>query len=120
MSLALQDSVLACILLFPIYDWFTDGFDTASITKEIRKAGVAPDDLIVVESEAALCEVIGSRFPSVRVWSADACDLEALMDRVGEPPVKTIVFSLPFLSMDDGDRHRILDAAFTILAPEAS
>ncbi len=94
------------------------GGGTGSITKAIRKAGVAADDLIVVESEAALCEVIGSRFPGVRVWPADACDLEALVDRAGAPPVKTIVSSLPFLSMDDGDCLRILAAAFAVLAPQ--
>ncbi len=94
------------------------GGGTGNITRAIRKAGVAPGDLIVVEREAALCEVIGSRFPDVRIWRADASELEVLVDRAGALPVKTIVSSLPFLSMDDGDRRRILDAAFAVLAPD--
>ncbi len=87
------------------------GGGTGSITRAICKAGVAP-------SEAALCEVIGSRFPGVRIWRADASELEVLVGRAGALPVKTIVSSLPFLLMDDGDRHHILDAAFAVLAPD--
>ncbi len=94
------------------------GGGTGSITRAICKAGVAPSDLIVVEREAALCEVIGSRFPGVRIWRADANELKVLVDRAGALPVKTIVSSLPFLLMDDGDRHHILDAAFAVLAPD--
>ena len=94
------------------------GGGTGSITRAICKAGVAPGDLIVVERESALCEIISSRFPGVRIWRADASELEVLLDRAGALPVKTIVSSLPFLSMDDGDRHRILDAAFAVLAPD--
>jgi len=94
------------------------GGGTGNITKAIRKAGVPAKDLIVVESETALCRVIGSRFPGVRVWQADACDLEKLVDRAGAPVVKTIVSSLPFLLMNDRVCHRILDAAFAVLADD--
>ena len=91
------------------------GGGTGNITRAIRHAGVSSKDLVVVESEAALCQVIGSRFPGVRVWQADACDLETLVDRAGAPHVKTIVSSLPFLSMNDDVCHRILEAAFAVL-----
>ena len=91
------------------------GGGTGSITRAILRAGVAPEDLIVVEREAKLCRIIQARFPRVRVLRADAGELDRLMTELGETRIKAVVSSLPLLSLDRSDCRRILSAAFTVL-----
>ena len=94
------------------------GGGTGNITKAILRAGVAPEDLIVVEREAKLCRIIQARFPGVRVLCADARKLDALLADAGITDVKAVVSGLPLLSMEQEDCRQILRAAFAALGPE--
>jgi phosphatidylethanolamine/phosphatidyl-N-methylethanolamine N-methyltransferase len=91
------------------------GGGTGSITRAILRAGVAPEDLIVVEREAKLSKILRVKFPGVRVLCADAGDLDRLLAGAGITKVKTVVSSLPLLSLDKADCRRILHAAFAVL-----
>ncbi len=93
------------------------GGGTGSITRAILRAGVAPQDLIVVEREAKLCKVIARHYPGVRVLCADARELKPLLDNAGIGPVKAVVSSLPLVAMVKDDCSQILAAAFAVLAP---
>ena len=95
------------------------GGGTGSITRAILDAGrVAPENLIVIEREARLCAIVASRCPGARVICGDAADLGRLLERAGVARVRTIVSSLPFLSMRDADNRRIFSAAFAALAED--
>ena len=94
------------------------GGGTGSITKAILRAGVAPEDLIVVEREAKLCRVIEARFPGVRVLCADARRLDELLAEAGVTRVKAVVSGLPLLAMDQDDCREVLGAAFSALDAE--
>lgn len=95
------------------------GGGTGSITRAILDTGrVAPKNLVVVEREARLCAIIATRCPGVRVVCGDAADLGALLSKAGVTRVRTIVSSLPFLSMRNSDNRRIFDAAFAALAED--
>ena len=94
------------------------GGGTGSITRAIVAAGVVPGDLFVIEREAALCDVIASRCPGVRVLRGDARDLQSLLRHAGASNVKAIVSGLPFLSLEKHVGRRILNAAFAVLAED--
>lgn len=94
------------------------GGGTGNVTKAILESGGARDGLIVIEREAALCDVISKRFPNVKVMRANACDLEALLRSAGVTHVKTVVSGLPLLSLENEDCHKILDSAFSVLGDD--
>lgn len=91
------------------------GAGTGRMTEAILNAGVAPENLVVVERESQLCKVIEQRYPQVRVLCADAGDLVSLLRDMGVSQVSTIVSSLPFLAIKNEDCRRILDAAMNVL-----
>ncbi len=93
------------------------GGGTGSITRAILDAGVARQDLIVVEREAELCKFISKRYPGVRVLCADARDLKSLLTHAGIGPVKAVVSGLPLVAMTRKDCRRILAGAFAVLVP---
>jgi phosphatidylethanolamine/phosphatidyl-N-methylethanolamine N-methyltransferase len=94
------------------------GGGTGSITKAILNAGVAPQDLIVLEREAKLCRLLMQRYPGVRVHCDDARELDRLIARNGGERVKAVVSGLPLLSMERRDCRRLLRAAFSVLADD--
>lgn len=94
------------------------GGGTGCITDAILRAGVAPENLIIVEREPEFCELIASRFPDVNVLCADARDLTAILRRTSVRPVKAIVSSLPLLTIKDAECRQILESAFSVLAHE--
>lgn len=94
------------------------GGGTGSITKALLKAGVAPEDLVVVEREPALCEAIAARCPGVRVLCADASKLESLLRGAGIRKVKAVVSGLPILAMERKACREVLSAAFSVLQGE--
>lgn len=94
------------------------GGGTGSITKAILKAGIPPQDLIVVEREATLCRILARRYPGVRVLCADARQLNRLLAQAGVTRVKAVVSGLPLLSLERRDCHRLLHTAFSVLAED--
>lgn len=95
------------------------GGGTGNITQALLDAGVPIRSLIVVECEAALCEVLAARLPDVRLLCGDARNLAALLSDAGiTQPIKTVVSGLPLLCLTRDDCQQILGAAFDILAPD--
>lgn len=91
------------------------GGGTGCVTEAIIRAGVAPQDLITIEREPEFCELIASRVPESVVLCADARDLDALIRSPAFPRVKTIVSSLPLLSIKNPECRQILESAFAVL-----
>jgi phosphatidylethanolamine/phosphatidyl-N-methylethanolamine N-methyltransferase len=94
------------------------GAGTGRVTRALLDTGIAADDLLVVEREAAFCELLASRFPEARVVRGDARTLEPLLTRAGVGPVKAVVSSLPLLSLPNADRRAVLSQAFAVLGPD--
>lgn len=93
------------------------GGGTGSITRALIARAAHPDDVVVVEREASLCERLTARFPGVRVIHGDARALKPLLAAHGIGPVKAIVSGLPLRSLSDPCREAIIGAAFSVLAP---
>jgi phosphatidylethanolamine/phosphatidyl-N-methylethanolamine N-methyltransferase len=93
------------------------GGGTGSITRAILRAGVSPQDLFVFEREPALCAVLASRWPNVKIFAADVREVGMLLREASQAPVKTVISGLPLLSMSLKIRREIIKAAFEVLAP---
>lgn len=92
------------------------GAGTGSVTKALLDAGLAQEDLIIIESDAAFCALLKRRFPALRIICGDAARSRALLAPLGIGRVASVVSSLPLLSMPHTVRQRIIDEAFALLA----
>lgn len=91
------------------------GGGTGSITSALLEGGVAPQDLFVVEREAAFAAMLTRRFPEVRVIGGDARDLRALLRQAGVTEARAVVSGLPLLSLPDRTCREILSEVFGLL-----
>jgi len=93
------------------------GGGTGSITRALLARAAHPDEVVVVEREASLCDLLAARFPGVRVIRGDARNLKGLLRAAGIGPVKAIVSGLPLRSLSGRCHDAIIRAAFSVLAP---
>lgn len=91
------------------------GGGTGSITAALLESGVAPEDLVVIEREAALCRVLAARLPNVRIIQGDARRLKSLLREAGIGPVRAVVSGLPLLSLPGKTCIAIIAQALSVL-----
>lgn len=84
------------------------GPGTGSVTRALLQAGVAPRDLVAIESNGAFADMLRARFSDIRVLTGDARELGSLLRDAGVGPVGAIVSSLPLLSIGADARRAIL------------
>lgn len=97
------------------------GGGTGAITQALLGHGIAPENLMVLELNEELHQHLKRRFEGVTVVCADARDLALVADRagwLGEGHADAVVSGLGLLSMNRATQIGILDAAFSVLAPE--
>lgn len=94
------------------------GGGTGNITAALLQSGIDPKDLVVIEQEAALCRVISTRFPDIRVICGDATKLRRLLREAGIDRVKAVVSGLPLLSIPKKAERLIVAQAFSVLAED--
>jgi phosphatidylethanolamine/phosphatidyl-N-methylethanolamine N-methyltransferase len=95
------------------------GGGTGVVTAGLLEAGVPREALIVIEREPTLHRLLRERFPAVRILAGDAAELPALVRPLGLGPARAVVSSLPLLSMSRDMQRRIVEAALSVMAPEA-
>ena len=88
------------------------GPGTGQLTRAILQAGVAPQDLTLIEMSADFARLLAGRFAGVRLHRAGAQDATRF---VPAGSVGAVVSGLPLLSMPDAVVAAILTAAFTVL-----
>lgn len=88
------------------------GPGTGQLTRGILAAGVAPQNLMLIEMSAEFARLLSHRFAGVTVHRAGAQDAARFA-----PPasVGAVISGLPLLSMPDPVVEAILGAAFTVL-----
>jgi phosphatidylethanolamine/phosphatidyl-N-methylethanolamine N-methyltransferase len=94
------------------------GGGTGNVTAALLEAGVAPQDIVVVERDPSFAKVIAARFSDVRVLQGDAADLRRLLRNAGVGPVKAVVSGLPLLSIPDRICLRIIAEAIETLTDD--
>jgi phosphatidylethanolamine/phosphatidyl-N-methylethanolamine N-methyltransferase len=96
------------------------GGGTGVFTQALLDRGIKPDDLLVVELNSELYQLLSERFPGTHVVRGDARSLAGIMreNDFGEPgSVDAIISGLGLLSMSRESQRSILEAAFSVLAP---
>jgi phosphatidylethanolamine/phosphatidyl-N-methylethanolamine N-methyltransferase len=102
------------------HGWVVElGGGTGSVTKAILKAGTPKERLVVVERDPTLHKLLQERYPGVKILLGDAGRLHSLLKREGIDHVKTIVSSLPLVSMKRTVQDRITAQIFHVLEPGA-
>lgn len=89
------------------------GPGTGQLTKAILAAGVAPQNLTLLEWNPDFVAYLRARFPGVTVINAPAQHAPDLM----QPVACRVISGLPLLSMAPALREDIIAAAFRVLAP---
>ena len=95
------------------------GGGTGVVTQALLEAGVPPGSLVVVEREPTLHKLLSERFRTVRVLAGDAGDLSALLRPLGLEPARAVISGLPLLAISRETQRRIVEAALSVMAPEA-
>jgi phosphatidylethanolamine/phosphatidyl-N-methylethanolamine N-methyltransferase len=92
------------------------GAGTGTLTDAIVASGVQPQDLYLVEQNAAFVAILERRFPRATVLHADAAALRAHLGEAAGA-IDCVVSGLPLLWFDRDTKRRILGEAFALLRP---
>ena len=93
------------------------GPGTGPVTKALIERGVPPEQLILVEYDAAFCRLLAKRFPDVRVLQGDAFALRGTLAGLSDRPIRAVVSSLPLLNQPSARRSALIADAFALMAP---
>jgi phosphatidylethanolamine/phosphatidyl-N-methylethanolamine N-methyltransferase len=93
------------------------GPGTGPVTRALIEQGVSPEQLILVEYEAAFCRLLSQRFPGVSVRQGDAYALRRTLADLTDRPIRAIVSSLPLLNQPPLRRTALIEDAFALMAP---
>ncbi|HEN47093.1 MAG TPA: methyltransferase domain-containing protein [Mizugakiibacter sp.] len=95
------------------------GAGTGVFTQAMLEAGLAREQLLVLELNPTMHRLLKQRFPGVRTLCADArnlCEI-ARQQAVAMGSVDAVVSGLGLLSMSPSMRRTILDQVFELLSP---
>jgi phosphatidylethanolamine/phosphatidyl-N-methylethanolamine N-methyltransferase len=94
------------------------GPGTGPVTQAILESGVAPRDLVAIESDAEFAAQLREDFADVRIVEGDAFEFPVLLRAAGlGTPLRTIVSGVPVLSRSLAVRRRLLGDAIAALRP---
>ena len=94
------------------------GPGTGPVTQAILESGVAPGELVAIESDAEFAAQLREDFEGVRIVEGDAFEFPVLLRAAGlDAPLRTIVSGVPVLSRSHAVRRRLLGDAIAALRP---
>lgn len=96
------------------------GAGTGVITQSLLEAGVPRDQLYVVELDMRLAQFLEKRFPGTSVINGNATDIAQLLPAHLVGKISTVISSLPVRLFAFDLQQAIVQAAFTVLAPEGA
>jgi phosphatidylethanolamine/phosphatidyl-N-methylethanolamine N-methyltransferase len=94
------------------------GPGTGRVTRALLDSGVEPGRLVAIERNGAFCGLLRERFPGVRVIPGEAGALEQLLLQARIGPVRSVVSSLPLLSMTADQRREVLSQIAAVLGDD--
>lgn len=93
------------------------GAGTGAITRALLARGLAPDRLVVIEKDPALCRILMQQFPGIIVQEGDVTNLAALLDKAGVERPGSLISSLPLVSMNRRLRQQLLEQVCLCMDP---
>lgn len=92
------------------------GGGTGTVTQAILDAGVAREDLLVLEKDAGFAKFLKRRFPGVKIINADAVTLDHYAGELSGP-ADFVISGLPLLLFSNDEKAQLLEHVFNVLAP---
>jgi phosphatidylethanolamine/phosphatidyl-N-methylethanolamine N-methyltransferase len=97
------------------------GAGTGVFTRALLERGVAPADLLALDLNEVLCQYLHVQSPGVQVVCGDARELSSIATAHGfldRGPVDAVISGLGLLLMTRKTQREVLEAAFSVLAPD--
>jgi len=97
------------------------GAGSGIFTRALLERGVAPVDLLALDINEVLCQYLRTRSPGVQVVCGDARELSSIATAHGfldRGPVDAVISGLGLLLMTRKTQFEVLEAAFSVLAPD--
>jgi phosphatidylethanolamine/phosphatidyl-N-methylethanolamine N-methyltransferase len=92
------------------------GAGTGSVTKELLRAGIPADKLLVIEIDPKLVAFLRREVPEARTIQGDATRLSELLPREAVGRVGTVISGIPMVTVPLEIQQRMVDAWFAVLA----
>jgi phosphatidylethanolamine/phosphatidyl-N-methylethanolamine N-methyltransferase len=93
------------------------GAGTGSLTRGLLRRGCPPERVIALERERELLRVLRASVPGIRAVAADATQLGAVLDRMGERSIAAVLSSLPIKWFPLETQRTIVEQCFDRLGP---
>ncbi len=95
------------------------GPGTGAVTNALLKRGLREDRLIAIEYNPNLAKRLRKRFPSARIITGDAWELDALLAELPQPveAVGAVISSLPLLNFSEQQADALSQKIRDILEP---
>jgi phosphatidylethanolamine/phosphatidyl-N-methylethanolamine N-methyltransferase len=95
------------------------GPGTGAVTKALVERGIAPSRLVLVEFNPSFCRLLRTRYPEATVIQGDAYRIEHLLGGLLREPAAAVVSGLPLQTKPFKQRIKLIDEAFSLMAPDA-
>lgn len=93
------------------------GSGTGPVTQALVERGIAPDRLLLIESNSEFCRLLRQRFPLCRLMQVDALALPRDLERREGRPVAAVVSCLPLMCLHPETRSRLLLDYLRLMGP---
>jgi phosphatidylethanolamine/phosphatidyl-N-methylethanolamine N-methyltransferase len=93
------------------------GAGTGSLTRGLLRRGCPAERIIALERERELLRVLRESLPDIRAVAADASQLGAVLDRMGERTIAAVLSSLPIKWFPLETQRAIVEQCFDRLGP---
>lgn len=95
------------------------GPGTGALTAEIRRILPSPSSYLGIEIDRRFVQVLGRRFPELRVVHGSAEEAPRFVAEAGLSRVKAIICGLPFASLPADVQGRVIQALDVLVGPGA-
>src|ERR1700748_370663 len=95
------------------------GPGTGAVTAALVERGIKPSRMVLVEFNPTFCRLLRTRYPEATVVQGDAYGIRRLLGSLLRQPAAAVVSGLPLFTKPLKVRLRLLNDAFSLLAPGA-
>ena len=95
------------------------GSGTGVVTEALVAKGIDPARLVLVEFNPSFCRLLRKRYPTATVIQGDAYRIQHLLGGFLREPAAAVVSGLPLQTKPFKRRLKLMDEAFSLMAPGA-
>jgi phosphatidylethanolamine/phosphatidyl-N-methylethanolamine N-methyltransferase len=96
------------------------GAGTGRFTQGLLKAGIKPENLVVLEIDPIMCSFLRRNFPHINVIEGNANQLHTLLPDGWIGNIGTIISGIPMVNLSSDDQEQIISSCFRVLSESGS